>query len=145
MKINFKKLSNLAKTPVRGSASAAGWDLYAAVPYSITIQPGENYPVPTDIAMEIPEGYWGGIYARSGLACKQGLRPSNGVGIIDSDYRGNILVSLYNDSLIPRVIEPGDRIAQFILHKICDIDFEISDELSETARSAGGFGSTGVK
>lgn len=145
MKIKFKKLSNLAKTLTKGSAAAAGWDLYAAIPYSITIQPGENYPIPTDITMEIPKGYWGGIYARSGLACKQGLRPSNLVGVIDPDYRGNVLVSLYNDSSTPKIIEPGDRIAQFIIHKIHDVEFEISDELSETERGVGGFGSTGLK
>lgn len=143
--MKIKLLSPLAIIPTRGSADAAGWDLYAAIPYPITIAPGTNYPVPTDLAMEIPSGYWGGIYARSGLACKRGLRPSNLVGVIDADYRGNVIVSLYNDSLVPQTIEPGDRIAQFILHKVYDLTFEVTDELSDTIRSDGGFGSTGTK
>lgn len=143
--MKIKLLSAKAKLPTKGSAAAAGWDLYAATPSSVTIQPGENYPIPTDIAMEIPDGYWGGIYARSGLACKKGLRLSNSCAVIDSDYRGNVLVSLYNDSPIPQTIEPGDRIAQFILHKVYDCEFEVTDELSNTERSEGGFGSTGVK
>lgn len=141
--MKIKLLSSLATIPTRGSADAAGWDLYAAIPAPLTIAPGANYPVPTDISMEIPQGYWGGIYARSGLACKKGLRPSNLVGVIDSDYRGNVIVSLYNDSPVPQTIEPGDRIAQFILHKVNDITFEVVDELSDTERSGGGFGSTG--
>lgn len=143
--MKIKLLSTRAKVPTKGSAAAAGWDLYAAIPYSITIQPGENYPIPTDIAMEIPEGYWGGIYARSGLACKHGLRPSNLVGVIDADYRGNVIVNLYNDSSSPRAIEPGDRIAQFILHKVYEMTFEVEEKLSNTERNDGGFGSTGTK
>lgn len=143
--MKIKLLSPKAKIPTQGTVGAAGWDLYAAIETPVIIKSGENLPVPIDIAMEIPEGYVGLIYPRSGLACKQGLRLSNGVAVIDPDFRGCVVVSLYNDSDRTRVITPGERIAQFILQKVEDPKFEIVNILSETKRDTGGFGSTGNK
>lgn len=144
MKIKVQLLSPRAQMPTRGSEDAAGWDLYAAIDYPVTIKSGENFPIPTDLALEIPSGYWGGIYARSGNACKRGLRLSNSVGVIDSDFRGCVTVSIYNDSTSPRVIKPGDRIAQLIIHKSEDVEFETVKHLTDTERGIGGFGSTGL-
>jgi dUTP pyrophosphatase len=142
--MKIKLLMDTAKVPTQGTSGAAGWDLYAAK--ACAIEPDETVGVHTGIALEIPEHYWGGIYARSGLAIKQGLRPANAVGVIDADYRGEIIVALHNDSSFVREIEVGDRIAQFILHPVIDFcGFSVVDELSDTKRGAGGFGSTGKK
>ena len=141
--VNVKKLNPTAKLPTYGSEYAAGADLYACLDSEITINPGETYLVKTGIAMEIPVGYAGLIYARSGLATKRGLAPANKVGVIDSDYRGEIMVSIYNQSSEPQKIEPGERIAQLVITPyITGIFNEVSD-LTDTTRGEGGFGSTG--
>ncbi len=143
--VNVKKLNPTAKLPTYGSEYAAGADLYACLDSEITINHGETYLVKTGIAMEIPVGYAGLIYARSGLATKRGLAPANKVGVIDSDYRGEIMVSIYNQSSEPQKIEPGERIAQLVITPyITGIFNEVSD-LSDTTRGEGGFGSTGSK
>lgn len=141
--MKIKLLDPNAKVPTQGSKYAAGFDLYASK--ACVIESGQCVLVHTGLAMEIPIGYWGGIYARSGLATKQGLRPANAVGVIDSDYRGEIMVALYNDSSYDREIQVGDRIAQFILAPICcpTDGFQVVEELSDTCRGDGGFGSTG--
>lgn len=141
--MKIKLLSPNAKLPTKGSAAAAGWDLYSAT--SAIIEPHSTVMIPTDISIEIPDGFWGGIYARSGLASKKGLRPANCCGVIDSDYRGNIIVALHNDGIEPQKIEVGDRIAQLIFHQWYRNIWQIVDELSETERSSRGFGSTGTK
>lgn len=143
MDINIKLLNEFAKVPTRGSAQAAGFDLYAAVNYDIEIQPHSTVKVDTGISIEIPEGYFGGIYARSGLATKQGLRPANCIGVIDADYRGPIIVALHNDTMYPQRITAGDRIAQLIIQPYLDINFKEVDTLDDTDRGEGGFGSTG--
>lgn len=145
IKINYKKLSDLAIEPTRGSADAAGYDLYAALENTITIAPHTTEKISTDLAIELPEGTFGGIFARSGLATKQGLRPANCCGVIDSDYRGNVIVALHNDTDEPREIEPKTRIAQLIVLPFVQFDFNEVDELDETDRGEGGFGSTGTK
>lgn len=145
MKINFKKLNDRAVTPTYGSASAAGADLYSAEEAPVTIPSGAAALIHIGIAVEIPEGYVGLIFARSGLATKRGLAPSNKVGVIDSDYRGEIMVSLYNQSDVAQTVEPRERIAQFVVVPFLHAEFEEHAELSETARGEGGFGSTGRK
>ena len=133
-----------AKFPTRASKQAAGWDLYAAK--GCIIEPGETVLVHTGIALEIPDGYCGKLYSRSGLSTKKGLRLANCVGVIDSDYRGEIMVAMYNDSSFVREIEVGDRIAQIIIESYIKIDkFNVVEELSNTDRGNGGFGSTGNK
>lgn len=144
MNINIKKLSNKATIPTRGSEQAAGYDLYAANSEMITIEPHKTVKVPTDLAVEIPDGYFGGIFARSGLATKQGLRPANCVGVVDSDYRGNVIVALHNDTDMPRVIDIKERIAQLVIIPYLNVSFNEVDELDETERGAKGFGSTGT-
>ena len=124
---------------------AAGADLYACLFAPITIDPGETFMVKTGISVEIPEGYAGLIYARSGLASKRGLAPANKVGVIDSDYRGEIIVALHNHSMNPQKIEPNERIAQLIITPYVKAVFNETTELSDTDRGAGGFGSTGTK
>ena len=141
MKIKIKKLSEKATIPTCGSPCSAGADLYSCE--EVMIMPGRTTMVKTDIAVEIPEGYFGGIFARSGLATKAGLRPANGVGVIDSDYRGEIIVALYNASGHMRMVEKGERIAQLVIMPYLSTEFEEVEELSETQRQAGGFGSTG--
>ncbi|MBQ7233728.1 MAG: dUTP diphosphatase [Bacillales bacterium] len=143
MKINIKKLNSNATLPTRGSEFAAGYDLYACLNESVTIRAGETVKIPTGLAIEIPEGYAGLIYARSGLATKKGLAPANKVGVCDSDYRGEYIIFLHNHSIIDAVIEPNERIAQLIVTPFLAVTFEETDELSETKRGAGGFGSTG--
>ena len=143
MELKFRKINNLAKTPTRGSNSAAGYDLYAASSYNIIIQPHQTVKVGTGIAIAIPEGYFGGIFARSGLATKKGLAPANKVGVIDSDYRGEIIVALHNDTDGVQVVEAGDRIAQLVILPFISVNFNEVEELNETDRGAGGFGSTG--
>ena len=145
MNINFKKLSVLATIPTRGSASAAGYDLYAASTYNIEIPRGETVKIGTGIAVEIPEGYFGAVFARSGLATKKGLRPANAVGVIDSDYRGELIVALHNDSNMTQYVDAGERIAQLVILPYLNVDFNEVDELNSTDRGEGGFGSTGSK
>ena len=144
-KINVKKLNANAKLPTYGSEFSAGADLYACLDEAVTIMPGEAVLIHTGLAMEIPVGFAGLIYARSGLATKKGLAPSNKVGVIDADYRGEIMVSLFNHSKEERVIENGERIAQLVVTPFLSCDFEEADELLETKRGEGGFGSTGTK
>ena len=144
-KVNVKKLREGAKIPCYGSAFAAGADLYACTEQPIEIKSGQTVLVATGIAMEIPEGYAGLIYARSGLATKKGLAPANKVGVVDSDYRGEILVSLHHHSQVDAVVEPGERIAQMVIAPYLTAEFCLTEELSETVRGAGGFGSTGTK
>jgi dUTP pyrophosphatase len=140
--LNIKLLNENAKIPTRGSEEAAGWDLYAAE--SVIIEPGQTTMVSTEIAIEVPFGNFGGIFARSGLATKQGLRPANCVGVIDSDYRGPVKVALYNDSNETRVVEIGERIAQLVIIPYTSVSINVVDELSNTERGDGGFGSTGM-
>ena len=143
MKVNVKKLSKNAKLPAYGSEYAAGADLYAAEP--VCIAPGETAFVHTGIAVELPAGTVGLVYARSGLACKQDLAPANKVGVIDCDYRGEIMVALHNHGTAARRVEAGDRIAQLVIAPYYTAAFAEAEELSETVRGAGGFGSTGSK
>ena len=142
-KIRIKKLNENAIIPSLGSKYSAGNDLYACINESITIKPHTTVKIGTGLAIEIPEGYFGAIFARSGLATKQGLRPSNCVGCCDSDYRGEYIVALHNDTDIPQVINPNDRIAQLVVIPYLPVDFEEADELSDTERGDGGFGHTG--
>lgn len=145
MEIEVKILNDLAKLPTFGSAAAAGADLYAATDYDIEIQPHETVKVDTGLAFAIPNGYFGAIFARSGLATKQGLRPANCVGVVDADYRGPVIVALHNDTEIPQLVPARSRVAQLIIMECPKVDFTIVDELSETKRGDGGFGSTGTK
>ena len=142
-KINIKKLTDTAKTPTRGSEHAAGYDLYADVKNQVTISPHETEKIGTGLAVEIPDGYFGAIFARSGLAAKEGLRPANCVGVCDSDYRGEYIVAIHNDSNEPRVIDPGERIAQLVVMPYLAVIFEEVTELTDTNRGEDGFGSTG--
>lgn len=143
MHVRVKKLTETSKLPTRGSVFSAGFDLYADNNVDITIHPHETRKIGTGLALEIPDGYYGAIFARSGLATKEGLRPANCVGICDSDYRGEYIVAIHNDSNEDRVIEPKERIAQLIIMQYPHITFEEVDELSDTSRGEGGFGSTG--
>lgn len=143
MHVKVKKLTETAKLPTRGSVFSAGFDLYADNNVDITIHPHETRKIGTGLALEIPDGYYGAIFARSGLATKEGLRPANCVGICDSDYRGEYIVAIHNDSNEDRIIEPKERIAQLIVMQYPHITFEEVDELSDTSRGEGGFGSTG--
>lgn len=145
MNIKIKRLTETATIPTKGSTGAAGFDLYADTTMeSSPVYPGETKMVSTGIALEIPEGYFGAIYARSGLATKQGLRPANCVGIIDCDYRGEIMVALHNDSPSPRYIGAHERIAQLVIQPYPNVDFIEAENLDDTNRGAGGFGSTGT-
>ena len=145
MRINLKKLNDRAVIPTYGSPYSAGADLYAAEEAPITLAPGETYLFHTGISVEIPEGYVGLVYARSGLATKRGLAPANKVGVIDADYRGEIMVSLHNHSSIPQTVDTGERIAQLVIAPFICAEFQEVSELSDTVRGAGGFGSTGEK
>ena len=144
-KIAVKKLNENAVLPTYGSDFAAGADLYALCDSEITFAPGETKLIPTGLAMEIPEGYAGFIYARSGLASKRGLAPANKVGVVDADYRGEVMVALHNHSTIEQKIAPKERIAQLVVAPFLKAEFIESDELSDTVRGVGGFGSTGRK
>lgn len=143
MEIKIRKLSDTAKLPTRGSEYAAGYDLYADTDLSITIGPHITAMIDTGLSMEIPEWYFGAIFARSGLAAKRQLRPGNCVGVIDSDYRGAVKVALHNDSDEMQEITPHERIAQLVVIPFLPVKFVETDELSDTTRSEGGFGSTG--
>lgn len=145
MKVRVKKLDKNAKMPTYGTECAAGADLYALVDGELTILPGETKFIKTGLAVEIPDGYMGLVFARSGLSCKKGLAPANKVGLIDSDYRGELMVALHNHSNEPRTVTSGDRIAQFVLAPYLFGEFEEAEQLSDSARGAGGFGSTGKK
>ncbi|MBQ7799820.1 MAG: dUTP diphosphatase [Oscillospiraceae bacterium] len=142
-KVKIKLLRENAVCPSYQSASAAGADLYAALESAIAVEAGQSVLVPTGVAMEIPEGFVGLVYARSGLATKKGLAPANKVGVIDSDYRGEIMVALHNHSGERAQVLAGERIAQIVIAPYLTAEFEPCDELSETARGEGGFGSTG--
>ena len=141
--INVKKLNDFAKLPTRGSSDAAGVDLYAATDSIIDIAPHSTIKIDTGLSFELPEGTFAGIFARSGIATKRGLRPANCTGIIDSDYRGSVIVALHNDTDEIQSIEPGERIAQMILLPFISMDFNEVSELSDTARGEGGFGGSG--
>lgn len=141
--IRFKRLSSLAKTPTRGSEEAAGYDLYAAISTTTAIPAHSTRKIGTGLAFELPAGTFAGIFARSGLATKMGLRPSNCVGVCDSDYRGEYIVALHNDTDEEQIINPGERIAQMILLPYIPMTFKEVEELDETTRGEGGFGSTG--
>lgn len=143
--MKVKKIHPDAKLPSYGSKDAAGADLYAYLKEAVTILPGETKMIPTGICMEIPQSYAGFIYARSGLASKKGLAPANKVGVVDSDYRGEILVALHNHSLQAQNVEPYERIAQMVIAPFIQVTFEEVEDLSYTERGAGGFGSTGNK
>lgn len=144
VKVNFKRLNKNAHAPTYGSEFAAGADLYALTDgEAISLAPGATVMVHTGIAVEIPEGYAGFVYARSGIASKRGLAPANKVGVVDSDYRGEIMVSLHNHSASVQEIADGERIAQLVIAPFLAVDFTECDELSDTVRGEGGFGSTG--
>jgi dUTP pyrophosphatase len=141
--IRVKKLKENAVLPSYGSTEAAGADLYACLEETIEIQPGQTVFIPTGLSMEIPKGTAGLIYARSGLACKRGLAPANKVGVIDSDYRGEFIVALHNHGTTVQTICHGERVAQLLITPVFTPGFEEVQELTDTSRGAGGFGSTG--
>lgn len=141
--VRLRRVSEYARIPTRGSEKAAGYDLYAALKAPVRIEPHETVKIDTGLQFEIPDGYFAAIYARSGLAAKEGLRPANCTGVCDSDYRGNYIVALHNDSEEPRIVEPGERIAQMVVIPYLSVSFFESSDLSDTERGAGGFGSTG--
>lgn len=141
--IHVKILRKGAILPGYGSAEAAGADLYACLEKTVTIRPGETAFIPTGIAMEVPKGCAGLIYARSGMACKRGLAPANKVGVIDSDYRGEILVALYNHGTVEQTVSHGERVAQMVITPVLTPAYVEAEELSDTSRGQGGFGSTG--
>lgn len=143
MKINVKKLRDTAVLPEQGSTFAAGYDLFADVDEAIEIEPHKTAMVPTGLAMEIPEGYFGGIFARSGLASKEGLRPANCVGVVDADYRGEVKVALHNDGEVVRTVLPRQKVAQLVVVPFLSVEFDEVEALSDTVRGVGGFGSTG--
>ena len=142
--IKYTKLNEYAQEPTRGSAAAAGYDLYAAISDSVTIPAHSTAKIGTGLAFELPQNTFAAIFARSGLATKQGLRPANCVGVCDSDYRGEYIVALHNDTDIEHEIAPGERIAQMILIPYIPMLFEQVESLDETERGEGGFGSTGI-
>ncbi len=145
MVIKVKKLTDEAVIPTLGSRVAAGADLYSAEKEDVVIMPGETKFIGTGLAVEIPDGYVGLVYARSGLACKRGLAPANKVGVIDSDYRGEVKVALLNHGKEPQKVEKGERIAQMVVAPYLSAVYEEAEELSDTERGEGGFGSTGRK
>ena len=141
--IKVKKIRPNAVIPTYGSIGAAGSDLFACIDHDVVISAGESAFIPTGIALQIPCGFAGLIYARSGMACKRNLAPANKVGVVDSDYRGEIIVVLHNHGTQEQLVQNGDRIAQLVITPVVTPSFEICDDLSETDRNAGGFGSTG--
>ena len=144
MNIKVKKVKPNAIIPTRGSEYAAGVDLYACTDTVTVIAPHQTVKIGTGLAIELPHGYFGGVFARSGLATNNGLRPSNCVGVCDEDYRGEYIVALHNDTDIPQTINPMERIAQLVIMPYLSINFEEVDELGDTVRGEGGFGSTGL-
>ena len=143
--VKIKKLNDNAILPTYGTEFSDGADLYACMDEPVTLAPGETVLIKTGLAMEIPAGYAGLIYARSGLATKKGLAPANKVGVIDADYRGEIMVALHNHSTLAAVVESGERIAQMVITPFLTANFIAVNELEDTLRGAGGFGSTGTK
>ena len=143
--LRIKKLRDNAQMPTYGSEFAAGADMYAAIDEAVTIEPNETKLIPTGLAFEIPEGYAGFVYARSGLASKKGLAPANKVGVIDAVYRGEVMVALHNHGTEAQTVEAGERIAQMIIAPFVAVNYVFSDELDDTVRGEGGFGSTGRK
>lgn len=143
MKINIKIVTDTAKIPTRQHEGDAGYDLYADIQEPVTIEPHTTEFIHTGIAIEIPDGYFGAIFARSGLASNEDLRPANCVGVCDSGYRGEYKVALHNDSVSTKTVHPGDKIAQLIVMPYLNVEFNEVDELTETERGDGGFGSTG--
>lgn len=143
--VNIKKLSPKATIPTYGSEYAAGCDLYACLDQSITIEPHATVLIKTGIALEVPVGYAGLIYARSGLASKRNLAPANKVGVVDSDYRGEVMVALHNHGTTAQTVEHGERIAQMVIAPFLQVSFVETEALSDTVRGEGGFGSTGTK
>ena len=143
--VSVKRLDPRAKLPAYGSATAAGADLYALTDGPVTIAPGQTELIHTGLSLAIPQGYVGLVYARSGLATRQGLAPANKVGVIDADYQGELMVSLYNHSGETRTVECGDRIAQLVIAPYLTARFQEAEELDDTERGKGGFGSTGTK
>ena len=141
--IAVKKVRDNAVLPTYGSAAAAGADLYACLEEDVTIAPGETVFIPTGIALEVPEGHAGLIYARSSMGAKRGLAPANKVGVIDSDYRGEVMVALHNHSTVPQTVQHGERVAQMLITPVLTPAYEEASELSDTVRGVGGFGSTG--
>ena len=141
--IRVKQLRPGAKLPTYGTEEAAGADLYACLDSAVTLEPGASAFIPTGIALEVPRGCAGLIYARSGMACKRGLAPANKVGVVDSDYRGEITVVLHNHGSAAQTIENGERIAQFIITPVLTPAYGFVEDLSDTQRDQGGFGSTG--
>ena len=143
MKIYFKKIDPRATIPTYGTDLSAGADLRAVLDAPVTIKPGESVLIHTGISTAIPEGFVGLVYARSGIACKRGLAPSNKVGVIDADYRGEIMVSLHNHGTTEQTIDPDERIAQMVITPFIHCEYEETDKLDDTERGTGGFGSTG--
>ena len=143
--VKVKKTDERATLPTYGSEYAAGADLYALLDTPVTIAPAQTMLIHTGLSMEIPEGYAGLIYARSGLASKKGLAPANKVGVVDADYRGEVMVALHNHSDKPQTVEHGERIAQLVIAPFLAVKYEETDTLSDTVRGEGGFGSTGSK
>lgn len=141
--IRFVKVNPMAQEPTRGSLCAAGYDLSAAINSAVIIAPHTTIKIGTGLAVELPDNTFGAIYARSGIASKEGLRPANCTGVVDSDYRGEIIVALHNDSEVIRIVEPGERIAQLVVQPYVSVVFEEVEELDATDRGTGGFGSTG--
>ena len=143
-KVKIHLSNSRAKMPVCGSKYSAGYDLYSICDELVTIGPHETVKMNTGISLEIPEGYFGAIFARSGIATKRGLRPANCTGVIDSDYRGELIIALHNDTDQLQFVEPGERIAQLVIMPYLSVEFEESDNLDETQRGSNGFGSTGT-
>lgn len=141
--MKVQRLTETAKLPERGSDAAAGYDLFADIKSPIHIAPGKTEFIGTGLAIAVPTGYFGGIFARSGLSCKEGLRPANCVGVVDADYRGEVKVALHNDSYTTRTVEPGQKVAQLVVVPFLAIEFDEVDTLDDTDRGDGGFGSTG--
>ena len=141
--IRVKILRENAILPTYGSEQAAGADLYACLEAPVVINPGETAFIPTGISLEVPVGCAGLIYARSGMACKRGLAPANKVGVVDSDYRGEIIVALHNHGNAAQTVDNGERVAQFVITPVLTPAYVVADSLSDTARNQGGFGSTG--
>ena len=144
MQVKIKKLDPRAKIPTYGTEFSAGADLYNMEGNDVTVKPHETVMIPLGFAIEIPDGYAGLVFARSGLASKRGLAPANKVGVIDCDYRGEIMVALHNHSASSQTVAAGDRIAQLLIMPVLQVELTLADELDDTARGAGGFGSTGT-
>lgn len=144
VKVNLKKLNKNAIVPTRGSVSSAGYDLYACLESSVEIKPGETVKIPTGLAIEVPEGYVGLIFARSGLSINKNIAPANKVGVCDSDYRGEYIVALKNGGDSTYVVKNGDRVAQLVVVPFLDVEFKEVENLTETKRGENGFGSTGI-